>query len=77
MPGLLPPHWELGFFFRPQFYLQTVLLHLANRSESKGSLAEEWPVVLLCGEWVYGNRVWQQTTTTTTSKRELYVKVGR
>jgi hypothetical protein len=47
-------------FLGPQFYLQTVLLHSANRSESKGRLIEECPVALLCGEWVYGNRVWQQ-----------------
>jgi hypothetical protein len=50
----------LQVFLRPQFYLQTVLLHLANRSESKGRLVEECPAALLCGEWVYGNRVWQQ-----------------
>jgi hypothetical protein len=48
------------YFLRPQFYLQTVLLHLAYMSESKGRLVEECPVALLCGEWVYGNRVRQQ-----------------
>jgi hypothetical protein len=51
---------RIKFFLRPQLYLQTVLLHLANRSDSKGRLVEECPVTLLYGEWVYGNRVWQQ-----------------
>jgi hypothetical protein len=68
-------NYRATFFLSPQFYLQTVLLHLANKSESKGRLVEECPVALLCGEWVYGNRVRQQGVDTNAYRLQLQLSL--